>query len=113
MSRYYRSPFVRNGEDYSDIEDRLEDTFWQVSPRETYVGELHRKLLQQMQNLPASSTLSALHVVVVLLAGVLSSFLIVALSIRVVLTLLTAIGLLYQYRRQVQDKRIDTIPPAL
>lgn len=113
MSGLYRSLFSNKDRDYSEIEGRLEDTFWKVSPRENYVGELHKKLIQQMKNLPGDTTLNALHVVVVLLAGVLSSFLIVVLSIRVMLSLLTAIGLLYQYRKHVQEERIDTIPPAV
>ena len=113
MSRLYRAIFANRDQDYADIEGRLEATFWQVPPRETYVGELQRKLVQQMKSLPTGSTLNALHVVIVLLAGILTSFLIVVLSIRVLLTVLTAVGLLYQYRRQLQEKRIDTIPPAV
>ncbi|MGD9092623.1 MAG: hypothetical protein PVF74_07225 [Anaerolineales bacterium] len=113
MTNLLRSIFLKNDQDFSDIEGQLESTFWRVSPSERYVGELRNRLIQQMKTLPTDSTVNAIHLVLILLAGILSSFLIVIVSIRVMVTLITALGLLYQYRRQIQEKRIDTIPPAV
>jgi hypothetical protein len=113
MTSFFQSIFKKRDQDFSEIEGQLESTFWRVSPSETYVGELKNRLIQQMKTLPARSAINAIHLVLLLLAGILSSFLIVIVSIRVMVTLLTALGLVYQYRNQILDKRIDTIPPAV
>jgi hypothetical protein len=113
MSSLIRSILVKRDPDIADMDNRLDDAFWHVAPRETYVRELQSRLIQQMRSLPSDSPLNALHAILILLAGMVSSFLIVVMSIRLVIYLITAFSLLYQYRSQLQGKRIDTIPPAM
>lgn len=108
-----RSIFKRKEQDFSYSERQLEIALQPVAPRDEFVRELRRKLARQWtapQQMVSSDTRSIL---LLIGAGFLSGLLLLVLSIRVVVTIIASLGLLYQFKRQIDEKKTTQLPPAI
>jgi hypothetical protein len=105
--------YRRKAQDFSDLESQLEAALQPVAPSHDYVQALRRKLAVQWDApRPATST-DTRNILMLIGAGFLSGLLVLLLSIRAVVTIIATIGLLYQFKRQIDEKRPTSLPPAI
>jgi hypothetical protein len=108
----YPFRFRREEQDFSDLESQLDAALPPIVPEDDYVRALRHKLAIQW-GLPRQTTSTDTRGILMLIgAGFLSWILVLLLSIRAVLTITATIGLLYQLKQQLDEKRITTPPPA-
>ena len=104
----------RKEEDQTHLEIQLQAALQPVAPRDNYVQALRRNLIVQL-GVPAPTTsMDTRNILILIGAGFLSGLLALVLSVRAIVTLIAAIGLLYQFKRQIEDKSpTSSLPPAV
>ena len=103
----------RSPQNFSDLETQLEAALQPVAPREAYISGLRRKLSAQWETAKAVESPDTRDILLLIGAGFLSGLMVLVLSIRVVLTLIATIGLLYQFKRQLNEEKSTQLPPAV
>ena len=98
--------------DLSEVEWRLQGVLKPVGPRPEFVRDLRRQLVSQFSSLEPEPETSTRQVLLVTAAGFLTGTLILALGIRTVLTLLSALGVIHQFKRQLDEKRSSPLQPS-
>ena len=91
--------------DTPGLEDHLQSLLKPMSPRPEFIGDLRTRLKTYKDN-PAESAPDSGQFLLVLAFSFLTVVAIVVMSIRIVLLLASALGLLYQYRRQQGETAI-------
>lgn len=105
--------FRKVDQDFSDLESELDVVLQPIVPDDDYVRALRKKLAYQW-GLPRPTTTPDTRGVLMLIgAGFLSGIMILLFSIRAVLTIAATIGLLYQVKLQLDEKRSTSLPPAI
>lgn len=105
--------FKRKEQDFSDLESKLDAALQPIPPEDAYVRALRQRLAIQW-DLPRPTTSTDTRGILMLIgAGFLSGILVLLLSIRAVLTIAAALGLLYQVKQQLDENRPTTLPPAI
>jgi hypothetical protein len=99
-------------QDLIAIERHLQAVLKPVKPRPEFVRDLRRQLVSQFSNLEPDPKTDTRQLLLVSAAGFLSGTLILVLGIRTVLTLLGALGVIHQFKRQLDEKRDNPLQPS-
>jgi hypothetical protein len=94
------------------VEARLEGMFVPVTPRAEFVRDLRRRLVTQFSLRPRSD-MGGQQALLIIIASALSFIMVLMVSLRTLLAVLTSLGLLYQYRHQLRQERQGRILPPL
>jgi hypothetical protein len=103
----------RKETDLSELEGRLSLALKPVMPRPEFVRDLRSQLLSQFNAMEPESKVNSRQWLLVSAAGFLSGILILVLGIRTVVTLLSALGIIHQFKRQIDEKRTNPLHPSL
>jgi hypothetical protein len=105
--------FRKKEQDFSDLESQLDAVLQPVAPRYDYIQTLRRKLAVQWDAPRPAASIDKRNMLMLIGAGTLSGILVLLLSIRAVVTIAATIGLLYQFKRQLDEKKPTSLPPAI
>ncbi len=95
-----------------EVETRLEEMFTPVMPRPDFVRDLRHRLMAQFTP-KARAGMDNQQTMLIIAASLLSFVMVLMVSLRALLAVLTSLGLLYQYRHQLhREKRTQVLPPA-
>jgi len=95
-----------------ELEGHLQGFLKPVAPRPEFVRDLRRQLVSQFGSLEPEPKIGTRQVLLVTAAGFLTGTLILALGIRTVLALLSALGVIHQFKRQLDEKRTSPLQPS-
>lgn len=95
-----------------ELERRLQGVLKPIGPRPEFVRDLRRQLVSQFSSLEPESKIGTRQVLLVTAAGFLTGTLILALGIRTVLALLSALGVIHQFKHQLDEKRASPLQPS-
>lgn len=90
-----------SGRSDAALERVLQSTLQPVAPSAEYLRGLKNMLVKQFNQMPVKSRPNSDHLILIAAAGLLSSLMVVALSIRSLIVLLSALGLLTQYKKNL------------
>jgi hypothetical protein len=105
MHKAFRWPFGRRDTDLkglTEVENYLQTAFEPVAPSQEFVSNLRTQLLSQIKLFPGVPQYSTPHVALLLLAGFFSGAIMALIALRSFLTLLSTIGLIRHYRRDIR-----------
>jgi hypothetical protein len=95
-----------------EIERHMQGVLKPVKPRPEFVRDLRRQLVSQFNSLEPEPGTDTRQILLVTAAGFLTGTLILALGIRTVLTLLSALGVIHQFKRQLDEKQANPLQPS-
>lgn len=96
-----------------EVEARLEEMFEPVVPRSEFVRDLRHRLITQFST-KAQRSMKHQQTALIVVASLLSFMMVLMLSVRTLLAVLTSLGLLYQFRQQLrQERQSRVLPPAV
>ena len=99
-------------QEVAEMERRLQAVLRPVKPRPEFVRDLRLQLVNQFNSLEPDPQMGSRQLLLVTAAGFLSGALILVLGIRTVLALLSALGVIHQVKRQLDEKRANPAQPA-
>lgn len=99
-------------QDLIELERHMQGVLKPVTPRPEFVRDLRRQLVSQFNNLEPEPGTNTRQLLLVSAAGFLTGTLILALGIRTVLALLSALGVIHQFKRQLDEKRTNPLQPS-
>lgn len=103
VERSLKSAIKGKTKDIKDFEARLAATLKPVRPPEEFVRGLREKLMAEIHAAEPHSRLSTKHLVLIVLAGLLSVVLVIVGGIRVVVSLILGLRLLPFFRRRKRE----------
>jgi len=103
LDRSLKSAVKRKTKDIQDVEARLAATLKPVKPPEEFVRGLREKLMAEIHAAEPNSRLSTKHLVLIVLAGLLSVVLVIVGGIRVVISLILGLRLIPRFRRRNRE----------
>jgi hypothetical protein len=89
-------------QEYSGLEDELQSILRPVNPRPEFIGDL-RSRLKNLKDFPDENVPDGAQFLLILAFSFLTVVAVVMMSIRVVLLMASALGMLQHYRRQRQQ----------
>lgn len=92
------------------LEKALQSALVPVAPSVEYIRSLKKKLVGQFNQLPARTRPASDHLILLTAAGLISSLMVLALSIRSLVMLLSALGLLTQYKKGLNKGKVLDAP---
>jgi len=96
----------KSNQSMSEFEDLLGMSLIPVVPDPAFINNLQNQLLSQIRSLPAKSKPSTDQIVLFAAAGLLSGTMFLLLGIRSIIMILSALGLLSQYKKSIEKERI-------
>jgi hypothetical protein len=99
-------------DDLKKVEDTLQKTLVQVSPRQEFVSDLFPQLLKSVQRSTSregsitfqDNQKRKLDYILLTIAGIISSTMIIFAGIRVVIAILGMLGILHQVNKEINTK---------
>ena len=98
-------------EDLSELESYLDAFYQPITPRPIFVDDLKARLLGTP--IPVALSLGTRNYVFLILAGVVSSVILIITGIRATMTVLGALGIIRVMRAELDQKQPSPLPPAV
>lgn len=99
QGKRYRT--ANRGQEYTGLEEELQSILRPVYPRPEFIGDLRHRLKNKVDD-PDDASAEGVRFLLVLALSFLTIVTVVMVSIRVVILMASAIGLLRQYQKQRQ-----------